>query len=188
LKILSGDARGRNLKTPPKSAPVRPILARIKKSIFDILQPRLPNCRFLDLYAGTGSVGLEALSRGATIAVFVEQDADSAAIVKKNIEILRYGDKASVVRASALEDLTFLPKPFDLIFMGPPYKDLEKKALALTEPTLANIAKSGLLAPGGWVLGQHHKKEKVETLPEGCEKFREKVYGDSVVSFFKWDR
>jgi 16S rRNA (guanine966-N2)-methyltransferase len=186
LKILSGHARGRSLQTPPKSAPVRPILARIKKSIFDILQWKIPNCRFLDIYAGTGSVGLEALSRGAASAVFIEQEPLCADLIQKNGASLKFEDRMTIVRSSALDDLSFLPKPFDLIFMGPPYVDIEKKMLALTTPTLANIARSALLAPNGWVLGQHHKKEIIEPLPVGCEKFREKIYGDSVVSFFRW--
>jgi 16S rRNA (guanine(966)-N(2))-methyltransferase RsmD len=149
LKIQSGDARGRSLKTPPKHGSIRPILARIKKSVFDILRPRLLGCRFLDIYAGSGSVGLEALSQGAASAVFIEQDQSNAALVQKNVDALGYTARASVVRASALEDLSFLPRPFEIIFMGPPYKDMEKKMLALTVPTLANITKSGLLAPGG---------------------------------------
>src|SRR3954470_2966259 len=85
LKILAGSAKGRSLQTPDNPRLVRPILGRIKKSLFDILTPRLPRSRFLDLYAGTGAVGLEALSRGATQATFVERDALCLKFLQANI-------------------------------------------------------------------------------------------------------
>src|SRR5258708_3851404 len=147
LKILAGSEKGRPLKTV-SSAQVRPILARIKKSLFDILRPRLGGSNFLDLYAGTGSVGIEALSQGAARATFVEQDAPCLRFLKDNLDLLKLTDRATAIRSSATGDLSGVPRPYDIIFMGPPYKDAEKKALALVTPTLENIYKYKLLAPG----------------------------------------
>jgi 16S rRNA (guanine966-N2)-methyltransferase len=188
LKILAGDARGRVLRTPPKNPLVRPILARIKKSIFDIIRPRLPDCTFLDLYAGTGAVGIEALSRGASACTFVEQDALCLKLINENLAMLKLTPKATVVRASVLGNLASVKKPFDIIFMGPPYKDAEKKPLALTEPTLVNIDTLHLLAPNGLVIAQHHNKEIVPKQSGRLILKREKEYGDTVVSFYQFEK
>ncbi len=186
MKILAGHARGRIIKSPAKQNMVRPILARIKKSVFDIITPRLAGANFLDLFAGTGSVGLEALSRGASQATFIEQDRDCLGFIQENANSFGFRDKVSVVRGNVLGDLSSLNKPFDLIFIGAPYKDQKKEMLALTEPTLLNIEKQGLLKETGLVIAQHHKKEKVEEPSPHWELARRESYGDSVVSFFKW--
>lgn len=183
LKIIAGKGRGRVLATLPKGYPVRPILWRIKKSLFDILTPRLTGCRFLDLYSGTGSVGLEALSRGASHATFVEKDSRCLALVRKNAGILEVGESASFFPFDVLGDLSGLPGPYDIIFMGPPYVDQKKCPLKLVEPTLANVARYGLLKPTGLIAAQHHKKEEINDVPQDWAVVREETYGDSVVSF-----
>ncbi len=182
LKIIAGSARGRTIQTLPLHSFVRPILARIKKSLFDILKPYVVDSRFLDLYAGIGTVGLEALSRGASSVIFVEQDPKCVRVIHDNLEELKL-EKGTVYRASAL-DLSFLPKPFDIVFMGPPYKDEGKNPLSLVLPTLEAIQKSGLLSEKGFVIAQHHKKEKTDPDSSWIVTRRE-VYGDSVLTFYK---
>lgn len=184
-RIIAGKGRGRVLATLPKGYPVRPILARIKKSLFDILTPRLSQSRFLDLYAGTGAVGLEALSRGARRAVFVEKDRRCLDLVKTNAGILGFEESADFFPIDVLGDLSVLPGPFDLIFMGPPYVDKDKNALRLVEPTLANVVKRGIVAENGIVIAQHHIKEPVQSLPSGWQVVREEKYGDTLVTFFR---
>jgi len=184
LKILAGSAKGRNIKTPDNPRVVRPILGRIKKSLFDILTPRLPGCRFLDLYAGTGAVGLEALSRGAVHASFVERDALCLKFLQENITYLGFDKSADIVRANITENLSFMKGPFNIIFMGPPYKAEDRSPLALVHPTLDSITKNNLLAFDGIVVAQHHKKEPVDSTPE-WNMVRREVYGDISVSFFK---
>jgi 16S rRNA (guanine966-N2)-methyltransferase len=184
-KILSGSARGRSLKTLPDHFGVRPILSRIKKSVFDILRPRLIGRRFLDLYAGTGSVGLEALSQGASYCVFVEKDPRCLKILHQNIEILKFEEAAEAVRLDVLGNLSCLGEPFPIIFMGPPYVDEGKKPLALTQPTLENIRRHRILAPHGVIVAQHHKKEPLADLPSGFSLKRREPYGDSLVDFFE---
>jgi 16S rRNA (guanine966-N2)-methyltransferase len=186
MKILAGEARGRSLKTPKNPTLIRPILGRIKKSLFDILTPFLPNSNFLDLYAGTGSVGIEALSRGATHATFIELNDLCIDLIKDNLKTLKFEKRATVIRTSATGDLSTLRKPFDLIFLGPPYKDQDKVMLALTETTILNIEKQQLLTPKGIVIAQHHKTEKVEAPSAHWELRRREKYGDTFLSFFKW--
>jgi 16S rRNA (guanine(966)-N(2))-methyltransferase RsmD len=185
LKIIAGQGRGRALATLPKTHAVRPILARIKKSVFDIIRANVPDSHFLDMYAGTGAVGLEAISRGAAFTGFLEKDLHCFDVIKTNLDRLGFADRGRVFRLDVLGDLSSLPKPFNVIFMGPPYVDLNKNALQLVVPTLANVQKYKLLAPSGIVIAQHHKKEIVSTLPEGWTLYREEAYGDTVVSFLR---
>lgn len=185
LKILGGQAKGRALKARPQDLRVRPILARVKKSLFDIIRPRLTGARFLDLYAGTGAVGLEALSRGVSFCAFVELSSESFKMLNANLAQLGFTDKAQTFRMNVLGDLALLPKPFDIIFMGPPYKDESKKSLALVSPTLENVDRHQLLAPRGLVIAQHHKKETVALPSAGWRLFRTETYGDTILSFIQ---
>lgn len=186
LRIQSGSAGGRRLKSPPKGAEVRPILARIRKSLFDILRPRLSGAAFLDLYAGTGTVGLEALSNGARRAVFLDMDGRCCRVIEENAARLGVSDKVEVHRSDATKSLAWLGRgTFDIVFLGPPYKDEAKRPLALTVPTLARVAEAGLLAPSGWVIGQRQEKEPLAGLAPAWELFREKEYGDTTLAFFR---
>jgi 16S rRNA (guanine(966)-N(2))-methyltransferase RsmD len=184
MRIIAGSAKRRVLKSPAFSLGVRPILARIKKSLFDILRPRLEGCAFLDMFAGSGAVGIEALSRGAAQATFVDNNPNCLSIIRQNLSRLQMFDRARLVRADATKNLTMLGGPFDLIFMGPPYHDADRHPLALTQPTLEAIARSQVLAPGGWVVAQHHAKEPPVRSPR-WQMFRQERYGDSRLSFFK---
>src|SRR6266567_1325542 len=99
MRIIGGSAKRRSLKSPSPSLGVRPILARIKKSLFDIIRPWLEGSQFLDLYAGSGSVGIEALSRGAEFATFVDMNPNCLSIIRQNLSNLQLFDKAKLVRA-----------------------------------------------------------------------------------------
>ncbi len=186
MRVLSGSARGRSIKALPSGPDVRPILARIRKSLFDILRPRLAGSGFLDLFAGTGTVGIEALSNGASSAVFVDASAQSCRMIEKNLAVLGFQDRARVVRADVIGQLNLLKgTPFDIIFMGPPYKDQDRVPLALTVPAIRAVDQNDLLGVNGIVIGQHHKKEPMTDLPAGWEIYRENAYGDSTLSFFR---
>lgn len=186
IRVQSGDARGRRIKALPTGPEVRPILARIRKSLFDILRPRLAGARFLDLFAGTGTVGIEALSNGAATAVFVDGSRNSCRLVETNLAALGLSDRARVLHADATRpDVLAGAGPFDLVFMGPPYKDDRKRPLALTVPALRALNDARATTDGAWIIGQHHKKEPLVGLPAGWEIFRENNYGDSVLTFFR---
>jgi 16S rRNA (guanine966-N2)-methyltransferase len=186
MKIIGGTAKRRSLKSPSPSLGVRPILGRIKKSLFDILRPQLTDAVFLDLYAGSGAVGIEALSRGAASVTFVDRNPQCLSIIRQNLSKLQLFSRARVVKADATRDLTYTGGPFDLIFMGPPYHDEKWNALHLTQPTLQAIARAGILKPGGWVIGQHHAKETPVQDPQ-WKLIRQEHYGDTRLSFFEYE-
>jgi 16S rRNA (guanine(966)-N(2))-methyltransferase RsmD len=185
LRILGGQSRGRTLKTLPQdNLSIRPMLWRMKKSVFDIIQNRIADSYFLDLYAGVGSVGIEALSRGAKKAVFAELSPVSINLIKKNIEMLGYEDKAQIIECDVIRNFERLKDKYDIVFMGPPYKDMDKKALALTCPTLRRIVSFDILKEDSLLISQRHIKEPVTPIA-GLELFRNEKYGDTIVSFYK---
>lgn len=181
---MAGSARGRKLKLPGSSLGVRPILARTKKSLFDILSPRLRGSVFVDLFAGTGAVGIEALSRGARNAVFVEKEPECVRVIKENLEKLDF-QKAALVYRRGVEDFVERSdlRP-DLIFMGPPYRD-KTGMLFLSMPVIRGIEKKGMLKKDGILLVQHHKREVLEDCGE-LVIFREKKYGDTIATFYRY--
>lgn len=186
---MAGDNRGRRFKSVSKDLPVKPISARIKKSVFDILRPRLGGAKFLDLYAGTGSVGLEALSRGAESAFFVDYDKRCLAVIDANLAALGLQSRGRTGQGDILQDLSWVPfrsgvSQFDIIYLGPPYRTAEDKPLAYSTPSLARVIEAGLPAPDALVLVQHHVKEEV-AVPAGWERFRREKYGDTFVDFVR---
>ena len=185
LKVLGGSERGRILKTLPQDdLSIRPMLGRMKKSIFDIIQFRVKDAYFLDLFAGVGSVGIEALSRGAKKCVFAELSKTSLDLIKHNVNTLGYNDRAKIVRCDIIKDFELLRDKYDIVFMGPPYKDGCKKALALTQPALQNAVRYDILKDDSILIAQKYIKEPVGNIL-GLECFRTEKYGDTVVLFYK---
>lgn len=202
MRIIGGSAKRRGLKSPSFSTGVRPILARVKKSLFDILRPRLGGACFLDLFAGSGAVGIEALSRGAASVTFVDSNPQCLSVIRQNLSRLQLFERARLVRSDATQNLAVAGGPFDLIFMGPPYHEITRNRLPrgkadarssfggrlhLTEPTLKEIERVRILKEGGWVISQHHLKENPVRLPD-WRLFRQESYGDTRLSFFIYDR
>lgn len=185
LKVIAGTARGRLLKTLPQDdLSIRPMLGRMKKSIFDIIQFKVSNSNFIDLFAGVGSVGIEALSRGAKKVTFAELSNVSLSLIKHNVNMLGFNDRAKIIKCDIIKDFTLLQDKYDIVFMGPPYKDSDKKALALTNPVLKNILKYDILKDDSVLIAQKHIKEPVGEV--AClECFRVEKYGDTVISFYK---
>lgn len=189
MRILAGGSRGRRFKSVPKNLPVKPISSRIKKSVFDILRPWLGGAKFLDLYAGTGSVGLEALSRGAESAFFVDRDKRCLAVIDENLKALGLAAKGRTAYGDILQDLSWVPfragvSTFDLVFLGPPYRTEENAPLSYSTPSLARVVEAGLPAPDALILVQHHIKEEV-AVPAGWTRFRREKYGDTFVDFHR---
>ena len=185
LKVIAGDARGRTLKTLPQDdLSIRPMLGRMKKSVFDIIQFKISDCDFLDLFAGVGSVGIEALSRGANKCVFAEMSEVSLKLIKHNVNMLGYNDRARIVKCNIITQFDMVADKYDIVFMGPPYVDGAKKALSLTYPALKNIARYDILKEESILIAQKHIKEPVGNVA-GLENFRTEKYGDTVVLFYK---
>lgn len=124
MRIIAGDLKSRKLASPPERTETRPIPDRVKESLFNLLRGHVEGQTVLDAFAGTGSVGLEAISRGAARCVFVEKDKRMAAVLRQNIESLGVGDRCEVVEGDALGASTIsrCPRPVHLIFYDPPYR------------------------------------------------------------------
>lgn len=139
MRVIAGKARRLPLKTV-SGLDTRPTTDRIKETLFNILQPELCDCRFLDLFAGSGGIGIEALSRGASYAAFVEKNPKACACIAENLEFTRLKEFSRLLKTDVLQGLAMLEreKPFDIIFMDPPYgKELERQALEyLSESSL----------------------------------------------------
>lgn len=154
MRIIAGAWRGRPIEAPPGQG-TRPTADRVRETLFSMLTSRLGTFEFLriaDLFAGSGALGFEALSRGASHATFVENDRAAVAVIRRNAETL--GAAIHVSAGSALA----LPKsdPFDLIFADPPYADGSGSAV------VASVAKSGWLAPSGWMSIETSRNDAVE--------------------------
>ena len=140
MRIISGSARGRKLFSP-EGMDVRPTTDKVKESLFNIIQFELADAAVLDLFAGTGQLGLEALSRGAAKAVFVDSSKKSLATVKKNVELCGFADRARLVQSDAFSYLARAEETFDFVFLDPPYHNgLCDRAFELLPAVLAEGA------------------------------------------------
>jgi 16S rRNA (guanine966-N2)-methyltransferase len=176
VRIIAGSVGGRRLKAPRGTA-TRPTADRVREAVFNLLVARagVPE-RALDLYAGTGALGLEALSRGARHAVFVEQHGPTLELLRANARELGFTSQSQLVRGRVLDWLERAGGRFGWIFLDPPYASEElPRALAL-------IAERSLLAEDGIVIAEHDAK--TEPLAEGLALLERRRYGQTAVSFF----
>jgi 16S rRNA (guanine966-N2)-methyltransferase len=181
MRIIGGTAKGRRVVVPKGSA-VRPTAAKVKQSLFDILPRDFSGMTVLDLFAGTGNVSMEALSRGAERAVLVEVSERTAAVVRKNLDRLGFSARSQVWTlpvARALRSLAKRGETFDLIFLDPPYDQ------RLIGVTLKLIAQSNLLIPAGVVVAEHSAREEIKSNYGGLNLHDQRRYGDTLLSFFK---
>ena len=172
MRIIAGKHRGRVL-AEFAGKEIRPTSDRVKESLFQILAPRLAGARVLDLFCGSGALGLESLSRGAREAVFNDVSAQSIAVLKKNLAALK--ETGAVLRAGYDECLLRLTGTFDVIFCDPPYK------MDCTAEVLGRIAARGLLAEGGVVVWESEREEEA---PAGWEAVDRRSYGRTKIAFF----
>jgi 16S rRNA (guanine966-N2)-methyltransferase len=179
-RIIGGSGKGRRLLAP-KGQATRPTASRVRQTLFDILAPRIPRCRFLDAFAGSGGVGLEALSRGAARVVFVEKSPEAAAVLKRNLAALGLPAEAEVHRQDslvALQALADAGRRFDVIYVDPPYEG------DLYEAVLEQVARTGLLDPEGRLVAEHFHKRPLPERIAGLERIRSVRVGDHVLSFY----
>ena len=180
MRIIAGVFKGRRLATP-RGATTRPTADQVRIALMDTLGPRLPDARVLDLFAGSGSVGLEALSRGAAHATFVERDPRAVEALAENIRTLDVESRALVVRGDVTRQLGRLAtdgRRFEIVFLDPPY------ATDDGERTLAALGGGALIAPEGLVVAQHPTKRQ---LPESgvLRAFRDRRFGETTLTFFR---
>lgn len=180
MRVISGTAKGRKLYAP-KTHNIRPALDKVKGAIFNILFD-VAGKTVLDLFAGTGAVGIEALSRGASHCTFVDLGNEAITIIRKNIELCGFHERAKIFPKPVNVALEYFAKhgaKFDLIFVDPPYLK------NLVNPTLIKIASAGILAEEGLIIVEHHPKEPIGDIP-GLQKTDERKYGQTRISFLNF--
>lgn len=176
MRVISGSARGRKLSAPD-GLDTRPTTDRVKESIFNIISPYLPAANILDLFAGSGAMGIEALSRASQHAVFIEQNEKALKVIKKNLTDTRLVDRAEVIRSDAFSFLKRTKIKFDIIFLDPPYNK------GLLTAAIDEIHRFSLLADGGIIVAE---SEVGGELPDGSgfKLIKQSKYGKTVVSVF----
>lgn len=183
MRIIAGDYRGRSLKSPP-SLEVRPTSDRLRETLFNILASRIEGARFLDLCAGSGAVGIEALSRGAAHSTFVDHSRKMCKLIEANISLLKIPkEQASVVPASASDFVRRVGVkigPWDILFFDPPYKDDYLEVLRLL-----GSDKGKLMSGHGLLVVEHFHKNKLPEVIENLSQTRVVKQGDSSLSFFE---
>jgi 16S rRNA (guanine(966)-N(2))-methyltransferase RsmD len=184
VRIIGVEAKGRRLKSP-KTAGTRPVIDRVKTALFAILGERVEGVRFLDLFAGTGSVGLEALSRGAAQATFIEISNQVAAVLRENLRITGLTERGEVIRGDAfrfLEQAAAQQRQYELVYIAPPqYQQLAAQALA-------RLDEAPLTTPGGLAIVQLFPKERVDVERLALRRFRvvdERRYGSTLLLFYQ---
>jgi len=179
MRVIAGSAKGTPLKVVPGTG-TRPISDRVKEAIFNILGPRIAGASVLDLFAGTGSVGIEALSRGAARAVFVEKSSKATGIIHANLQATRLHSRAEIVRNDVFKYLASAPQSFDVVYIAPPqYQELWSKTL------LALDANPGWLAPEGTAFVQIFPKEFEPLALQTLHLVDQRKYGSTLVCLYE---
>ncbi len=204
MRVVTGEAKGKKLKSP-KTIGTRPIMDRVKTALFDILAPEVQGVRFLDLFAGTGAVGIEALSRGAARATFIEMNPQIVKLIRENLQITGLGDRAETIHADSFKFLQLhqptqprardqerrisipaptngQPRVYDIIYVAPPqYEEMAARALGLLDS-------SSLPARDGLIIIQVHPKEREGVAAVVCQNFilrDERRYGSTLLMFYR---
>ena len=177
MRIISGEHKGRRLSGGKKTR-IRPTSDRVKESIFNILREEVEGKRILDLFAGVGSLGIEALSRGAEWVTFVDASLPSINILKKNLEDLNLKNKSTVLCLDGVKALNKLKQSFQMIFADPPYLK------GFVQGIIDSVAQSEVLEKNGILILEHHKKETFSFPEEKLVALKQKKFGDTVISFF----
>ena len=186
VRIIAGEFRSRRLVSPPSHS-VRPTADRVKESLFEIIRASPPGASVLDLYAGCGNLGLEALSRGAARCLFVERSSACCALIRRNIEILGLGDKARVMRmdcARAVKLLAAKGERYDLVFADPPYAKVAGRE-SESKKILRVLEGYDTFAPQARVVIEHFKGDVLREDFLRLVLLGQRRYGDTMVSFFE---
>jgi len=182
MRISGGRVKGRILSSP-KGLLIRPTSDRVREAIFNILGQDLSGLSVLDIFSGTGSLGLEALSRGAGHVVFLDKLRESIDLIKKNIDLCGYGDSGMTLRRDLTRGIPWghplLMKQFDLVFLDPPYSK------NLSTPVLSGLSKGKRLSSGARVVVESGKTESLPLSFPSLEMVDARVYGDTKISIYE---
>ena len=183
MRVISGVAKGR-LLFAPKGMETRPITSKIKESLFNIWQTKIKGAFFLDLFAGSGSMGVEALSRGAEKVVFVEKSRSAVEVIKKNLAVCGFHNGYELYRDDVFRRINLLSQrqdKFDIVYLNPPFTKPE-----IFVPVIESLGNAKILASEGMAVIRIRKDIAFpETIGNLC-RFRQKIYGISVINFYSY--
>lgn len=181
LRIISGERRGRTIKTLGGSS-TRPTSDRVKESLFNIIQARLPGSSILDLFSGSGNLGLEAMSRGGEEAVFVEKNPNALAVLRENCRSLDYMDYIEILPYDVLKAIPVLAaknRSFDIVFMDPPYDhDLET-------PAITALDRCNLVKDDGIIIVEHLMEDEQQDIIGSFKRYDIRKYGNTAISLYR---
>ena len=176
MRIIAGAYKGRNLKSPP-SMNVRPTSDRLRETLFNVIAPRIEDVRFLDLCAGSGAVGIEALSRGASYATFVDRSRRSCTLIEANLKLCRAPEEQWEIYCSEVNEfLKQTESRWDIVYFDPPYKDDYVRTLELVDRVIDDE---------GVLITEHHHKTELPEATGKLQRSRILKQGDSALSFYK---
>ncbi len=181
LRVISGSARGMKLETL-EGIGTRPTTDRVRENLFNILAPYMEDSKVLDLYAGTGSLGIEALSRGARFAVFSDRSENCYRIIKKNIQHTGFSDKSEVFQGEAeliLKKLSHQGEKFDIIFLDPPYKR------EIIPGILVELERTGVLEERFIIVAETDIDDELPEQTGGLTVSKRQIYGKTKLTFYK---
>ena len=180
MRVITGKARGVQLKTP-EGMLTRPTADRVKEALFSIINFDLPGSAVLDLFAGTGQLGIEALSRGAKSAVFVDAREDACKIIRENLRRTKLDNQAKVVRSDYLDFLRRSKEKFDIILLDPPYAEV------FLETALKTIAEIDILQSGGIIIAERPIEKELLADFEGFTRSKDYKYGKTLLTIYRKD-
>ncbi|SMB93558.1 16S rRNA (guanine(966)-N(2))-methyltransferase RsmD [Desulfonispora thiosulfatigenes DSM 11270] len=181
MRIIAGLCKGKNLKSL-KGMNTRPTSDRVKEAVFSVLTNKIVDQKVLDLFGGTGNIGLEALSRGCSSVVFVEKNIKAMQIIKENVADCGFAEKVSYFNLDAFKAVSVLKEnkqSFNLIYLDPPYN------LEILDSLLETLVKSNILEPLAIIVVESSKNTQIAEKIENLEKVKENIYGDTKITYYQ---
>lgn len=180
MRVIAGTARGITLKTP-EGMQTRPTADRVKEALFSIIHFDLPGAKVLDLFGGSGQLGIEALSRGAQSAVFVDQSEQACRLIRENLRRTRFENTGKVVRSDYMEYLSHCREEYDIILLDPPYAEV------FLENALKRITEIDILRSGGIIVAERPVGKELPWDFEGFTRSRDYKYGTVLLTLYRKD-
>lgn len=178
MRIIAGELKGRRLETPPESERIRPTTERVKEAVFSMAAPYLEDALVVDLFTGTGNLGLEAISRGARYVIFGDKSRKSLALAERNIRHCGVLDKSTLILGDWEQVLRRIKQPQDVFFLDPPYAD------GILFDCIQKISESDMLTSEGIIVAEHSVKEDLPEDIGSFERLKRKRYGNIVISIY----
>ncbi len=180
MRVITGKARGVQLKTP-EGMKTRPTADRVKEAMFSIIQFDVPGAKVLDLFGGTGQLGIEALSRGADRAVFVDAGEDACKLIKENLKRARMEGQGTVIRGDYLTYLERCKEKFSLVFLDPPYAEM------FLEKSLTKLMEIDILLSGGIIVTERPLEKTLDMELPGFTRSKDYKYGKTLLTLYRKD-